>query len=148
MLIDRDQLCRLIPHAGAMCLLDGVIRWNEASIECIAYSHRDLGNPLRRNGRLAGVHAIEYGAQAIAVHGGLLAQAASDPAQPGMLAALRDVKLSAHRLDDLADSMDISAECLIASGGNLLYAFTITAGNAPVASGRATVIIPERFGLW
>jgi predicted hotdog family 3-hydroxylacyl-ACP dehydratase len=142
-LIGREELCRLIPHAGAMCLLDGVIRWNEESIECISGSHRDPGNPLRKQDRLAGVHAIEYGAQAIAVHGGLIAQAEGDKAEPAMLAALRDVTLSVSRLDQLPAPLQISAKCLIASGGNLLYAFTVTAGDSPVASGRATVIVPE-----
>jgi len=33
-LIDKAAIRRLIPHAGAMCLLDTVIAWDETSITC------------------------------------------------------------------------------------------------------------------
>ena len=58
--------------------------------------------------------AIEYAAQAAALHGGLLAQAAGASASPGYLASARDVRLGAWRLDDLpaaeSDALRIVAE--------------------------------------
>ncbi|UCE90426.1 MAG: hypothetical protein JSW10_06340, partial [Pseudomonadota bacterium] len=72
--IERDELCSLIPHAGTMCLLHTVEQWDEVSIVCTAISHHEADNPLCSKGALGAVHALEYGAQAMAVHGGLLAR--------------------------------------------------------------------------
>ena len=54
-----------------------------------------------KNDRLRAVHLCEYGAQAMAVHGGLLARAAGGRAKPGLLVALRAVELHVARIDDL-----------------------------------------------
>jgi predicted hotdog family 3-hydroxylacyl-ACP dehydratase len=43
----------LIPHAGSMCLLDGVAMFDDARIVCHASSHRDPANPLRHNNQLS-----------------------------------------------------------------------------------------------
>ena len=82
MLIDKAEIRSLIPHAGAMCLLDAVTAWDEQSITCLSDTHRDPANPLRRQGRLSVLHAIEYGAQAAAIHGALCARAAGQTASP------------------------------------------------------------------
>ena len=34
-LVDRDTIATMIPHAGAMCLLDGVLGWDETSVRCV-----------------------------------------------------------------------------------------------------------------
>jgi len=74
MSISKQELCQLIPHDGVMCLLDGVEHWDDEVIHCWSESHLDQGNPLRGPSGLPAMHALEYGAQAMAVHGGLLAQ--------------------------------------------------------------------------
>ena len=72
----------LIPHQGAMCLLDDVVAWDDQRIHARSDSHRRDDNPLRSDGRLRAVHLCEYGAQAMAVHGGLVARAAGGVASP------------------------------------------------------------------
>ena len=100
---DRDDaIAALIPHAGAMCLRDEIIAWDERAIVLRAHDHRDPAHPLRSDGRLRALHLCEYGAQAMAVHGGLLARRAGGRAPPGMLVALRGVELYVARIDDLA----------------------------------------------
>src|SRR3546814_5046341 len=74
--------------------LDALLNSDEHSAHCRTESHRAAANPLRRDGQLAAVHLIEYGAQAMAVHGGWMARqnrAAGDGAgaRPGVLAAVR-----------------------------------------------------------
>ena len=96
-MIDKSEIRRLIPHSGTMCLLDGVVRWDDESIVCITNTHRDANNPLRRDGQLSALHALEYGAQAAAVHGGLRARAAGTAAPPCYLAALREAHLHVAR---------------------------------------------------
>src|SRR6202040_2886495 len=99
--IDKAEIRTLIPHTGLMCLLDSVLKWDDQSIVCTTETHRDPTNPLRRDGRLSALHAFEYGAQAVAVHGGLRARSAGVTAPPGYLAALRDARLQVTRLDDV-----------------------------------------------
>lgn len=140
--IGAEAIRRLIPHAGTMCLLDAVIDWSDARIHCRATSHRDPAHPLARDGRLAALHLIEYGAQAMAIHGGLLAAAAGGTAAAGVLVSARDVRLLRARIDDLAADLEVHAERLVASGGGWLYAFEVEAAGAPLASGRVAVLPP------
>lgn len=140
--IYQAEIRTLIPHSGLMCLLDEVVHWDERSIVCISNTHRDPANPLRRQGRLSAVHAFEYGAQAAAVHGGLRARAAGTIASPGYLAALRDGRLHANRLDHIHLPLHIRATHLFGDGANTVYEFVLSAATVLVAEGR--VIIVER----
>ncbi|MDN0082720.1 hypothetical protein QU487_08145 [Crenobacter sp. SG2305] len=56
-----------------MCLLAEVSDWDVQRLMARADSHRDTVNPLRQHGRLGGTCAIEYAAQATALHGALSA---------------------------------------------------------------------------
>ena len=140
-MIDKSEIRRLIPHSGPMCLLDGVVRWDDESIVCITNTHRDANNPLRRNGQLSAVHALEYGAQAVAIHGGLRARAAGTTAPPCYLAALRDAHLHVARLDDLASPLEVRAQRLFGEAGNTIYKCAISVGGISVAEGRVTIML-------
>jgi predicted hotdog family 3-hydroxylacyl-ACP dehydratase len=141
---NRD-LVRLLPHRGAMCLLDAIESASAESITCRASSHRAADHPLRVNGRLPALVAIEYAAQAMAAHGGL--QTGPDAAaSPGLLVAVRDVQLHAETLDELAEDLEVRATRIAAGPGGLVYAFTVTAGSHPVAEGRATVALASGEG--
>ncbi|HUP90707.1 MAG TPA: hypothetical protein VM074_00555 [Solimonas sp.] len=139
-LLDRAGIARLIPHAGAMCLWDELLSATDAVALCRTDSHRRGHNPLRRDGRLAALHLIEYGAQAMAVHGGWLAHAAGSAAQPGVLAAVRDLQLQVDYLDDLAAPLECTARRLVANAGGWLYEFEISSGGRELGRGRASVI--------
>ena len=139
----RGALERLLPHRGAMCLLDSVVSWDDGTIECRASSHRATGNPLRLDGRLPAVAAIEYAAQAMAVHGGLRA-APGQNAPPGYLVAVRDARLLVATLDDIAADLEVSATCQVADATGLVYTFTVQAGGRRIADGRATVVLRPR----
>lgn len=145
--LDRAGIAALIPHAGAMCLLHEVVRWSATQIECRARSHRSAEHPLRVDGRLPIWCAIEYGAQAMAVHGGLLAQAEGARAAPGFLAAVRDVTVHADRLDTVEEDLIVRAERLMADARSLLYEFSVSAGARTLAAGRAMVMLNERGSI-
>jgi len=138
---DKSEIRTLIPHSGTMCLLDGVVHWDDESIVCITNTHRDANNPLRRDGQLSAVHALEYGAQAAAIHGGLRARAAGMTAPPCYLAALRDAHLHVARLDNLTSALEVRAHRLFGSAGNTIYECAISAGGTPVAEGRVTIML-------
>ncbi|MEG3192731.1 phosphotransferase [Lysobacter sp. D1-1-M9] len=138
--LQRDQIAALIPHQGAMCLWDEVLDWNASRIRLRAHRHRDLDHPLRSRDRLHAVHLCEYGAQAMAVHGGLRARAPGGVARSGVLVALRGVQLHVARIDDLAGALECSAEALVESDSSWQYAFRITHAGTAVAEGRAAVM--------
>ncbi|AKJ95952.1 hypothetical protein TVD_11565 [Thioalkalivibrio versutus] len=137
--LDHDAICRLLPHAGAMCLLDSVEAWSDDAIHCRADSHRDPANPLRGEGGLHALGALEYGAQGMAVHGALLAD--GGPPRAGYLAAVRNLQLQVQRLDGLDDPLEIHAERILSDTHSSIYDLRVTAGDRPVLSARATVIL-------
>ena len=140
-MIGTEALRALIPHQGGMCLLDDVAAWDATSIHAIAQSHRDPVNPLRRDGQLAALHLCEYGAQAMAVHGGLLASAEGGRARPGLLVSLRAVELARDRVEDCEGALDVHAQMLHADTSGWQYAFRIEHRGATLASGRAAVML-------
>ena len=143
MLIDKAELRSLIPHAGSMCLLDAVEAWDGESIRCITETHLAADNPLRRDGRLHALHALEYGAQAMAVHGGLRDRADGRPPRGGYLVAAKDLQLEQERLDTVAGPLTVEARQLLADGGSMIYEFDIRSAAGRVAHGRATVMAQE-----
>lgn len=141
-MLTHADILRLVPHQGAMCLLDNVRQWSAGAIACHAVSHLDPANPLRRNGRLAAVMGIEYALQAAALHGALLADGARQPA--GVVAAMREVAMTVAWLDDPAFGvLHIAAEMLARDAAALSYAFHVRAESGrALLSGRATVVQP------
>ncbi len=139
-LLERPALSKLIPHQGAMCLLYAVLHWDAQSILCRARSHRDPLHPLAIAGRLAALHLIEYGAQAMAIHGGLIAQANGSVARPGVLALVREVAFEVDRIDNIEADLDVRATRLLASGDGWLYEFSVDAAGQRLARGRVAVI--------
>jgi predicted hotdog family 3-hydroxylacyl-ACP dehydratase len=142
--VDRATILELVPHGGAMCLWDEVIAWDDARIVLRARGHRDPAHPLRSHGLLRAIHLCEYGAQAMAVHGGLLARARGGVAPPGMLVALRGVDLHVARIDDLPGPLDCEAEALVAGETAQQYRFLVRHAGTLLAEGRAAVMLqPE-----
>jgi predicted hotdog family 3-hydroxylacyl-ACP dehydratase len=142
-MLEKTDWAQLIPHAGTMCLLDAVLAWDERTIHAIGASHARADNPLRGARGLHAVHLAEYGAQAMAVHGALLARARGvGVLRPGMLVSLRDVQLFEEYVDHLGGRLDVRAECLYADPGGAQYAFRVAHRGRLLASGRAAVIHP------
>jgi len=136
----REQILTLIPHAGKMCLLHGLIDWDAERISCFALSHRAPDNPLRRAGRLRSICAIEYAAQTMALHGALTARSGPRP-RAGYLASVRELVCHVAFLDDVAAELRISSERLLAQGERVIYAFEIRGDHHPLVSGRAAVVM-------
>lgn len=140
MILDREWIAARIPHQGSMCLLDTVESWDENSIECKTASHRTQDNPLRTDGTLGICNGIEYAAQAMAIHGALLAQGDKTP-KVGFLTSVRDVKWHRTRLDDIEGKLTVRAERLSGNEINILYSFSVHANDTLLLSGRAGVML-------
>ena len=147
--LNQAGIAALIPHSGSMCLLAALESWDRQRIVCTATQHRDAGHPLRTRSGLLATAAIEYAAQAMALHGALIGQAEGAPATPGYLASARGVQLHVLRLDDLPlpapagapDVLRIEATRSAGDARQILYAFSVSHAGRPVADGRAAVVL-------
>lgn len=81
---------------------------------------------------------IEYGAQAMAIHGSLVNEQQGEP-QGGYLAGLKGVRLAEGDLSGIHDKLVIFANKIYSDGKNMIYDFSVSAGETELASGRATV---------
>ena len=140
-LLDRAGIAERIPHAGAMCLLGSLDGWDREHIVCSASSHRDPTHPLKTASGLLAPCAIEYAAQAMALHGALIGADAGSRATPGYLASARAVRLHRLRLDDLDGDLRIEARRGAGDARQILYTFAVSHAGEPVAEGRATVVL-------
>jgi predicted hotdog family 3-hydroxylacyl-ACP dehydratase len=135
------DMAALLPHAGAMVLLDRVDDWSPRQILCTATSHRAPANPLRHADELPAMAGIEYAAQAIAAHGALAEQHAVGRAPMGLLAAVRDVRLHVRRLDGDYPVLRVSAAKMLGDRQRAIYEFAIEGGDIRLLDGRATVVV-------
>ena len=140
-MLDRAWIAGHIPHQGNMCLLDSVVHWDSQRIQCRASSHRNADNPLRSREQLGAACGIEYAAQAMAVHGALLAPADSTPPRAGFLVSVRGTTLHVPRLDDIDADLDIEAVCISSSIDHILYQFSLHAAGRLLLDGRAAVVV-------
>ncbi|MDP1650545.1 MAG: hydroxymyristoyl-ACP dehydratase [Rubrivivax sp.] len=139
--LDHAGIAARIPHSGSMCLLDTLQSWSADTIRCTALGHRDAAHPLRSAGTLPAPVAIEYAAQAMALHGTLCAEPGAAP-RPGFLASVRGVRLLVPRLDAVEGALVVTAQRLAGDSGQALYSFTLHDERATLlVDGRATVIL-------
>ncbi|WP_028916600.1 phosphotransferase [Pseudoxanthomonas sp. J35] len=139
--VDREGILALVPHQGPMCLWDEVVEWNLRTIRLRARNHVDPAHPLRARDRLHAVALCEYGAQAMAVHGGLLARAQGGRAAAGVLVALREVQLHVERIDDLPGAIEGQAELVAAGEASQQYVFRLFHEGRLLAQGRAAAML-------
>lgn len=141
-MLNHDGIAALIPHAGAMCLLDSMEAWTADSIVCRAVSHLAADNPLRRAGRLGMLCGCEYGFQAAALHGALLAGGTAQPI--GYVAGLR-VSVIARPYLDHPEIGRLRVEALreASQPSGLVYGFRLMSEAGEILlQGRGTIALP------
>ena len=132
MRLNHADIAQRLPHAGAMCFLDAVTDWDLQNICCSAAAPA-LGHPLMRDGKLSALVAIEYAAQATALHGALLDGATAPKA--GMLARLRGVDFHCLHFPENGRSVTIRAKLSARTAGGCAYFFDVSSAHQPIASG-------------
>jgi predicted hotdog family 3-hydroxylacyl-ACP dehydratase len=139
--LDHDGIAARIPHQGRMCLLERLLGWSADEIRCRIVDHADPQHPLRSPGGLLAPVAIEYAAQAMALHGALAAPTGSAP-RPGFLASARQVRLHVPRLDEAPGPLTVQATRLAGDGEQALYRFTLhDADGRMLVDGRTAVVL-------
>ena len=139
--LDAAGIAERIPHSGTMCLLERLVSWDAEAIHCATTTHVREDNPLRTAHGLLSPNAIEYAAQAMALHGGLLAAEGSEPSA-GFLASARNVRFGVERLDDVDGALNVRARRMSGDVNQILYEFAVTNEHGkPLAEGRAVVVL-------
>jgi predicted hotdog family 3-hydroxylacyl-ACP dehydratase len=138
--IGKAGIAAMIPHSGRMCLLDEVTSWDANAVSATSRTHRDADNPLRSGGEIPTLSAIEYAAQAMAVHGALVGAVTARPGA-GYLVSLRKVVCLASPLDGLEGDLFVEARLIAGDAARVMYAFSMRVGESEVLSGNATVVL-------
>ena len=106
-----------------------------------------IHNPLRSADGLLAPCAIEYAAQAMALHGALIALPGT-AARPGYLASVRNVRLTVPRLDQIVGSLQVRAERLAGDARQILYGFAVSDEHgALLVDGRAVVVLDTPLSM-
>ena len=139
--LTKDEIGRLLPHGESMCLLESVDSWDAVTIRCRTSTHRDQRNPLRFRGRLTAAAGLEYAAQAMGAHVGLVSARETHAHAIGLVGSVREVKFSADRLDLFDGPLTVNARRLIEGEQGYLYQFTIAHGAFTLVEGRASIFV-------
>ena len=131
---------KLLPHAGDSVLIERVVSSDDARIRVATTLHRSVDNPLRRHGRLAAVHLVEFAAQAMALHGALLDRAAGRAPRAALLVSVRDLVLGCEHLERLDGELEILAHALLVNEQGWQYGFSVLHAGREIASGRLAAI--------
>jgi predicted hotdog family 3-hydroxylacyl-ACP dehydratase len=157
MKLNRDWIAARVPHQGSMCLLDEVLEWDAQQVLCRSSSHRRADHPLRAHGRLGSASAIEYGAQAAAVHRALLLESRAGGPNPtdaprarpagALIASARALELLVWQLDQIGADLLVRAQRLHDDALGALYRFDLR--SAGMAGGHdPTALARGRLTLW
>lgn len=130
--IGRKKIETLVPQTGTMCLLEIVESWDAINIVCQS-SDSLSNNPLLRDGKLPSTAAIEYAAQATALHGALLDGGLNS--KPGVLAKLTEISLQTEYISVDNMPLRVSVEQLSRTSGGCKYKFVVNGSQHAVASG-------------
>jgi predicted hotdog family 3-hydroxylacyl-ACP dehydratase len=99
----------LVPHAGAMVLLDALTAWQTGQARCTATIREHA--PFVVDGRVDSAVTIEYMAQAVAACLGYEAITAGDGVRVGMIIACKRFEAHADALH-VGDEIEVDVRCI------------------------------------
>ena len=138
-------IATLLPHAGPMCLLERVTEHQRSHTVCSVDPSRSalLAAP---DGSVPVWVGLEYMAQCIAAHGGLVARALGEPLRPGVLLGSRRLRFGVGRF---ASDRELRVTARHHRGERGLVSFDCevreASGGPPLVEGRLNVYIVGGF---
>ncbi len=138
-------IAELLPHRGRAVLLGRVLAHDDRTTVCSVDPER--GTLLRDgDGGVPAYIGLEYMAQTIAAHGGLLDRAAGRPARPGFFLGSRRLAFGVDRFP-AGEELEVSATHLRGATGLLAFDCAVrrAGGGEPMVSGVLTVYLLESF---
>lgn len=134
-------VAELVPQSGPMCLLDRVLEHGPGRTVCAVDPAKStaLAQP---DGRVPALVGLEYMAQCIAAHGGLVARARGEAPRPGLFLGARRVSFG---VEEFARDRALRVEVRHHRGESGLVAFDCElreeGGGPPLVRGRLNVYI-------
>jgi predicted hotdog family 3-hydroxylacyl-ACP dehydratase len=130
----------LMPHRGKMLLLDEVVDAGPTSVTCRVQIRSS--SSFVEAGRVPGLVALEYMAQAVGAFAGLRARERGGPVRIGYLLGSRDVELSGR---DFLVGDDLRVEAQHVFGDEAIGSFDckVTRRGTVEASGRLNVYLAD-----
>lgn len=138
------QLERLLPHRGAMSMLSRVLRHSDDETTCaIEIAEQELFRDA--DGGVAAWIGIEYMAQCIAAHAGLLSEDDGVP-RIGYLASIRGLRFHCERFGPTQRLEATVRRVWGGPEGLSSFACTLSDANtgAPMAEGRISCFVPAK----
>jgi predicted hotdog family 3-hydroxylacyl-ACP dehydratase len=138
---DFPPLGELLPHTGAMALLEAVVSHDAATTVCSARIGPDhvFADP---DGSVPSWVGLELMAQCAAVHGGLVARSAGEPVRPGLLLGSRRLSFATPAF---SPGQRLRVRATHHRGATGLVAFDAEVSDAeshtPLAEGRINVYL-------
>jgi len=137
----------VVPHSGPMCLLDRILSHDEQETVCAArveegqcFTDPAEGVPIWIG--------IEYMAQCIAVHGGLIAREAGEAPRPGLFLGSRRLQVDVSELTPGSEVV-VTARHLRGSGAGM-QAFACSLASdldaSPLIEGNLNVMLLDALG--
>jgi predicted hotdog family 3-hydroxylacyl-ACP dehydratase len=96
---------------------------------------------LRFKGRLSASAGLEYAAQAMGAHVGLVDGARQREHRIGLVGSVREVVFATERLDDLDGWLIVNATRLVEGEEGYMYHFTVMHGAKKLIEGRASLFV-------
>ncbi|HTU57939.1 MAG TPA: hypothetical protein VMF89_05890 [Polyangiales bacterium] len=126
----------LVPHAGAMVLLDALTEWQKGYARCSALIREHA--PFVKQGSVSAEVTIEYMAQAVAACLGYEAITGGGGVRVGMIIACKRFEAHADKLD-VGDRIEVEARCI--SGNETLSHFECKLTRADEVFSEATLTL-------
>jgi len=144
--VEFPEIATLVPQTGPMCLLDRVLEHGPGHTVCAVDPGRSslLAEP---DGNVPAWVGLEYMAQCIAAHGGLIAREHGQAPKPGLFLGSRRVRFGVARFES-GRELRVSARHHHGERGLVAFDCEIqeATGGAPLVSGRLNVYIVESWG--
>ncbi len=135
------DIAELLPHAGPMRLIARVVSHApERTVCALDPAASDLFRD--SDGRVPAWVALEWMAQSIAAHGGLLARASGRHPAPGMLVGAKRLELARAAFAP-GDALEVEARFTGGAGGLASFDCTLRSGSERLASGSLSVFVSE-----
>jgi len=138
-------IAELLPHRGRAVLLDRVLAHDATTTVCLVETS---SSALFRaaDGGVPAYFGLEYMAQTVAAHGGLLDREAGRPTRPGFFLGTRRLAFTVARFEP-GQRLEVTATHLRGALGLVAFDCAIrpAAGAQPMVSGILTVYLLESF---
>lgn len=122
-------ISELLPHQGKMVLIDTIVSCDENFIVCKARSHQSQSNPLRNKTGLPISACLEYGAQALALHG-IMNRSGDTRLKQASIITIKKANWSHQWLHDIDRELIISAKLKTQLDTVAKYSFSIKTENS------------------